>query len=340
MGVHANSLREATERLLNPSSEQGVETVQEQEVIEEETLDATDEDVSDEEVEQEEETSETDVGDSDEEDEPLEEDENTDGTFYTVKIDGEEFEVNLEELKKGYQLEKNYTKKSQALAEQTKALEAQKVKLEEERNKYIQVTQAILSEKTDAVAKAKQELGDIDRMKDPIGFVQKQLEVQDLEAKLKDTGSKAEAALAEHRQRSQEQMQQYLVQQRELLNKELSDLSTEDSRKEFAEALNTFAKGAGFSDEEIAGISSARDIIVLNKARLYDEMVANRAKVKEKKTPPKTKAVIRSKEKASENLKVARNIKEKQDKFKSSRKVNDAASLILERMQQRKPIRK
>ena len=43
---------------------------------------------------------------------------------YTVKVDGEEFEVDLDELRNGYQRQSDYTKKSQSVAEMRKAYEA------------------------------------------------------------------------------------------------------------------------------------------------------------------------------------------------------------------------
>ncbi len=45
---------------------------------------------------------------------------------YKVKASGEEVEVELDELIKGYQQGTDYTKKSQALAEQRKAIEAER----------------------------------------------------------------------------------------------------------------------------------------------------------------------------------------------------------------------
>ncbi len=47
-----------------------------------------------------------------------------------VKASGEEVEVELDELIKGYQQGTDYTKKSQALAEQRKAIEAERSHLE------------------------------------------------------------------------------------------------------------------------------------------------------------------------------------------------------------------
>ena len=45
-------------------------------------------------------------------------------TTYTVKVDGEELEVNVDELRSGYQRDKDYRKKTMDLAEQRKEFEA------------------------------------------------------------------------------------------------------------------------------------------------------------------------------------------------------------------------
>jgi hypothetical protein len=58
---------------------------------------------------------------------------------YTVKVDGEEFEVTLDELRDGYQRQSDYTRKSQSLAEQRKAYEANLQAVQNERNQYAQV---------------------------------------------------------------------------------------------------------------------------------------------------------------------------------------------------------
>lgn len=44
---------------------------------------------------------------------------------YLVKVDGEEVEVTLDELQKGYSRTQDYTRKTQALAEQRKEAEAE-----------------------------------------------------------------------------------------------------------------------------------------------------------------------------------------------------------------------
>ena len=65
---------------------------------------------------------------------------------YKAKVGGEEVEVELDELINGYQRSKDYTQKSQALAEQRKAIEAERQHLEQvkqERMAYAQKLQAL-----------------------------------------------------------------------------------------------------------------------------------------------------------------------------------------------------
>ena len=89
---------------------------------------------------------------------------------FKVKAAGEEIEVDQDELIKGYQQGVDYTKKSQALAEQRKALEAERQHLEyvkQERQAYAQKLQALDSFLT------QQDQGvnlDVLKETDPIGY--------------------------------------------------------------------------------------------------------------------------------------------------------------------------
>ncbi len=65
---------------------------------------------------------------------------------YRVKANGEELEVSLDELLNGYSRTADYQKKTQSLAEQRKAVEAERIKIEEAaktRETYAQRLQVI-----------------------------------------------------------------------------------------------------------------------------------------------------------------------------------------------------
>ena len=57
---------------------------------------------------------------------------------YTVKVDGQDVEVTLEELQSGYSRQQAYTKRSMELAEQRKAFEAEQAETRQIRDAYAQ----------------------------------------------------------------------------------------------------------------------------------------------------------------------------------------------------------
>lgn len=342
-GVQGNneSINFAVEQLLTPQSEQGEAEVLEQENPEEETLEVDDDLEEEVEVEEEEE-----VGGDLEDDDPLEDDEapteeeeSPSEEFYTVKVDGEEFEVNLEELKKGYQLEKNYTKKAQTLAEDKKELTSLQEQLTKERDQYIQANAMMAQQNQAVLEKAKAELASIDKDDDPIGFVQKQLEVQEVEQGLRKQIEDYQIALSQQQLVDQQNMQAYLVEQDKILQAELAGWNDPAESQALKEGIMKFATSQGYTQEELSNIKSAKDIITLNKARMYDELMQKKAVVKEKRTPRKPTPKIKAAEKKGGNIKRAQAVKQKRDRLKSSGSVKDAQALMTDLML-RKPIKK
>ncbi len=63
--------------------------------------------------------------------------------LYTVKVDGEEKEVTIDELVKGYQLEAHYTKKSQELAEEKKVVAEERKILSGITQKFEQLNEVV-----------------------------------------------------------------------------------------------------------------------------------------------------------------------------------------------------
>lgn len=327
-----NTVEAAAALILGTPVEQPIVEDVVEEILEEETQEVDDV-VQDEDVVEEDEV----VGDSEESEESDGEtidDEVTepeaDGDFFTVKVDGEEYEVNQEELIKGYQLEKNYTKNNQALLEDKASVEAMKQELSAERDKYIQFNQQQAQAQTQVLAQAQAKLESINRQDDPLGYVTQQLEVQDIAKGLEAQRANWEAAQTQQQAVTNERMQAYLAEQSVELSKALPEWSDPDKGAGVREGVANFAKTLGYSEAEINGITSARDVIVLNKARLYDEMQSKKAVVRDKRSPAKAKPIVRSKAKRSASATKAQQTKQKRANFKSSGKVGDAASLIFD----------
>ena len=344
MDAQSNSINDAVAKLLTPQEEQGDVAELEPTSLPEETEEAITEDTDDNDQEGTDEVLEeaNDVGDSEAEDdqeEYEEEPQSSSDPFYNVKVDGEEYEVNLEELKKGYQLEKNYTKNKQKLKVEQDEIATLRGSLEAERNKYLQITQQLAQEQNSSLEAAKVELTAIDKTDDPIGYVQKQLEVQDIEASLQSKTNNYNHAMNQKQQEDNVHLEQFLQQQSVELSAALPEWNDPDTGEALKEGITKFAKSQGYTDDELSRVKSAKDIIVLNKAKLYDEMVAKRAVVRDKRSPQKAGAKVRPATRKADSTKKARAVKAQKDNFNRSGNVKDATALLTQLMQQRKPIK-
>jgi hypothetical protein len=329
------TINEAVAKLLTPSEEEQVKGEElEQETLEEETQEVTAEEVDEEveaeaeedtEVETEEDEGDVEVGDSDEVEVESEAQEmTTEENLHTVKVDGEEYEVNLEELKKGYQLEQNYTKRVQKLQEESKELDTLKTNLNAERQQYLKLMELAATTQMAEVNKAKELLSTIDKEADPVAYVKQQLRVQDIEDNIRQSVAGFQQAKAQAEQQQKEERDKIVQQEQE----KLSTLIPEWLSPDFQKAVINYAKEQGYSDSDLSNVVSARDVSLINKARLYDELVSNKATVK-KKRQPVVKKKVKSKTPASSQTRKARAVKEQRQKLKSSGKVTDAASAIL-----------
>lgn len=328
------SIDNAVARLLTPSTEQADKEVLEQETLEEETLEVTsEENDTDVELEEEEETEieteeddgDADVGDSEEDDDQAEvQEETSEDELYAVKVDGEEYEVNLEELKKGYQLEKNYTKRVQKLQDESKDLDNIKTNLSAERQQYLQLMELAAAQQMAEVNKSKELLASIDKEADPVEYVRQQLRVQDVENNLRQNIQNFQAAQQQAEVQRQEQQKKIVALEQE----KLSQLVPEWLSPDFQKSVIDYAKEQGYDDSALNTISTARDIAMLNKARLYDELVSKKATVK-KKRQPIVKKKVKASSPATAQTRKARAVKEQRQKLKRSGSVNDAALALL-----------
>jgi hypothetical protein len=345
-GVHDsnNSVAAAASALLNPQVEQVEQEELEQENLEQETEEVVEEEVAEEESEElevdeeeseEDESEEQEVGDESDEDDSDEDEEEPDPNLITVKVDGEEYEVSQEELIKGYQLEANYTKKAQALAEEQKKAAASLSQLEEERNKYIKINQHLIQQQAQGLKKWDRVDWDGLKADDPVGYVQKRQEMQEDQAAVQAQYQQLEAALTEKQKVDQVRMQQYVSEQNEVLKKNLEGWNDPEENEAIRKGIASFAQKMGYSESELSQLVSARDLMVINKARLFDELQENKKTVRKKKSAPKVKKKLKSSEPKGKSIKRAQKVKAKRDQAKSSGTTQDAAALMLELAQNR-----
>ena len=204
---------------------------------------------------------------SEESDEPVEEVK----PRYKAKVGGEEVEVELDELINGYQRSKDYTQKSQALAEQRKAMEAEREHLEhvkQERMAYAQKLKAL-----DSFLSQQNKGEDLEVLKetDPIGYAVKVAEQSQREKQLAVVRAEQQRIAQQQQAEQQQSLQNHLKAESEKLASVIPELATPKGdaiRKEIRE----YAKSVGWSDQELASVYDHRAVLTLYKAMKFEQL--------------------------------------------------------------------
>ena len=203
------------------------------------------------------------------------------GQTFRVKVDGEEVEVPLDELLKGYSRTADYTRKTQAIAEARKQAEAEAAAAREERQRYAQTLEVL-----DAQLRTLQppEI-DWDRLykENPVEWV-RQREIQRTRQEQMNWVQAQRAAL-EQKQAEEEQIEQSktLEAERSRLLEVLPEWrDAEKARTEKAKIVEYATGKLGFSVEEISDIYDARAVVALRKAMLFDELMSKRDQMRPK----------------------------------------------------------
>jgi len=200
---------------------------------------------------------------------------------YKVKASGEEVEVELDELIKGYQQGADYTKKSQALAEQRKALEAERQHLEyvkQERQAYAQKLQALDSFLT------QQDQGvnlDVLKETDPIGYAVAVAEQSQREKQLAVVRNEQQRLAQQQQSEHHASLQNHLRQESEKLTSLIPELATPQGdavRKQ----IRDYAKSIGWSDQELSQLYDSRAVVTLYNGMKYQQLQKSKPEVNKK----------------------------------------------------------
>ena len=259
----------------------------------EETQDELSEEVPEDEDELEEESEEE---ESEDEEESEEFDEEEEEALYAVRVDGEEQEVTLEELLKGYSRQSDYTKKTQDVANERREVESlqeqynsELAQIQAERQQYMEaLTNIIQNSNMDQFANV-----DWNSLKenDPIEYVTKREEYREAQERIQ--GLQQQQAQAAQRQSHEDRLvhQRTIREEYGKLVDAIPKWSDEEYRNKQTASLRSYAANNGFTAEELNSLVDHRSILVLMKAQKYDSL--QKADVKSKKLKNKPK-VIRS----------------------------------------------
>lgn len=309
--VNENAMDDAIENLLDKAIEDGVMAPAFDEQDEASTQDVDDdteelegeEDQADEDAEEVDEdkgddAEETDESEDDEEstqdDEEEESEEDDDGEIdmdfmVPVKVDGEEFEVSMEELVKGYQTNQSQTKKGQELAEQAKELKS----LQEQSILFEDINKELLGKQDErdlALLQSRKEIMDKVAAGEFVEGVDEDLATLKYQYdSLKDEYGKRKAErdgiLNKMKEARKEQAQKSYTERVENFQKEIGN-HVPDWDEKIAEANYAFAVEQGIPEAIVANITDPTIAKFVDDYRRL-KTSASKGAVKRKKVPMK-----------------------------------------------------
>jgi hypothetical protein len=200
---------------------------------------------------------------------------------YLVKAAGEEREVTLNELIKSYQLGTDYTKKSQAVAEERKAVESERQAVQEA--KQMRDTYAQRLEMIEQMLQPQQE-ENLEYLKetDPIGYSVKVAEMIQRDKQLAAVQAERHRINQQQEQDRQVQMQSVVAEEMQKLSSYIPEFTDPAKGEAIRNDIRAFGKQIGFSDNELAAVYDSRAVLTLYKAMQYDKLVASKPAITKK----------------------------------------------------------
>lgn len=228
-------------------------------------------------------------GDDDSDDQE-DEDADQEPELYTVKVDGEEIEVDLETLKSGFMMQSAFTKRTQEIAAQRKQLEAETYQAREARDQYAHLAQQALQN-----LQATRQEPDWNRLKEELDpkeyadaiYLHQQRQQQEAEIQ------QQLAHIDQEREReAQHNFAQHMQQEKAAMLEAIPEWRNDEVRSKERAAVMQYAKKLGYSQDEIAQAADHRAIKMLRDSWLLSQInsKAPAAKKKVRQAPKVAKA--------------------------------------------------
>lgn len=244
---------------------------------------------------------------------------------YRIKMAGEEREITQRELIKLAQQGADYTKKSQQVSEQRKALETEAAAIQEAkqlRNEYAQRLEAMQQ-----MLQAQQPEDDLDYLQenDPIGYAVKVADMTRREKQMQAINYERQRIAQQQQAEVSEHQRRHIAAEANKVTELIPEYSDPKKGAALRNELRSYAKSIGYTDEEIGAVYDARTVKALYDAMQYQKLVESKPGVSKKvQSAPKMIKPGNSSTKTS----TSESQKRQFNKLKATGRVRDAANLF------------
>jgi len=325
------SIDEAHDALLSLMNPEG-ELLKEEEAAPTEEEESTEE-TQDESLEEEPDEDESEEEESEEEDdEGADESEAEEEVLYAVNVNGEEHEIPLDELLKGYSRQSDYTRKTQELSEQRKSIEANQSQwnaeiqqIQTERQQYVSALQNVIESSMGSLDQFATVDWNTLKNDNPLEYITKRDEYREMQDKVRQAQFQQQQAQQTHQQETQRNHQRVLQEEHVKLVDALPEWSEQDTRQKISGQIKEYALSQGYTTEEIGSLIDHRSLMTLYKAMKFDK--ASSPSVVKKKVKNKPRVIRSGSQRTNSDAdKTKRTAKMK--RLQQSGRVDDAALLM------------
>jgi hypothetical protein len=320
IGLHEATL--AIDQLLGPDED----TQDEAEAQELETV-QDDAEEADAEYEAEAEDEESDPDEEYGEEEVIEQ-ELPDDLTIKVKLDGEETEVTLDELRKGYSRYSDYTRKTQALAEERKSFQSEAEAIRMERAQYAELL-PVLKAQLEMQSEAEPDWDNLYN-EDPIEAARLERHWrkshQERAAKLQAVEIEQKRVAEETAKDQTRALAEFVEAERAKLPEVIPEWKDEGTMQSEAKELREWALNNGFSERDLSALVQATHVSILRKAMMFDKGQKKVEKVKAQ--PKKVARIVRPGSSGTQVATRSTDVKKASQRLARTGRIADAAALL------------
>lgn len=210
---------------------------------------------------------------SDGEDDP-DRDPDLDVTYTVTHADGTEEDIPVSELVKGYFRQKDYTRKTQAVAEERRQVHGERQEVSAMRVQYARG----LEQLQDAIKQATPQEPDWEALKrtDPIGYAEQWADWQRQQVLVQQIEQERQAVLEQEQHEREAHRREVVKAGQQWLLQQIPEWKDEKKARADRAEMKAFAMKVGFSAEELKAVDDPRAVLLIRQAMLY-------AKLQEKK---------------------------------------------------------
>jgi hypothetical protein len=240
----------------------------------------------------------------------------------TVKSDGKEKQVTLDELKQGYAGQDYIQRRMQEVAQLEKQNKTQAEQLAQQHQQFLQLRQQAQQIGMQPPEAPSKELFD----RDPIGYMEAKIQYDEAVVQYNQHVHQLQQLQQQQSMQEEQERQAFLQEQAQILQQYIPEIADPEKGDKIKSELVQTGVHYGFTEQEIQDVSDARYVRALNDAMKWRRL-QNKKLAAAKGEPQKTVVKAGAKRRAGDGEAAAR--KKQQQKLRKSGRIEDALGLML-----------